>query len=81
MHSPVAKKFCHEAVLWRRLDHPNVATVLGVTMDPYQVVFDQVSDKDIMEYTSEGGADRASLVSSIPDHSSHWVMHFLRFQI
>ena len=58
------KKFCHEVVLWRRLDHRNLAQVLGVTMDPYQILFDRVSDKDIVQYTStEEGVDRVILVS------------------
>ena len=34
-------------------------------MDPYQVVFDRVSDKDITRYTLDGGVDRVSLVSFI----------------
>lgn len=36
-------------------------------MDPYQVVFDRGSDKDIIQYTLSGGVDRASLVSFLPD--------------
>jgi hypothetical protein len=75
------KKFCHEAALWKRLDHPNVAAVLGVTMDPYQVVFDRVSDKDIVQYTSGERVDRETLVSSALGHSSRWLTHYLRFQI
>ena len=58
------KKFCHEVALWRRLDHQNIAKVLGVMMDPYQIVFDRVSDKDIVKYTAtEEGVDRLVLVS------------------
>lgn len=75
------KKFCHEAALWRRLDHPNVTAVLGVTMDPYQVIFDQVSDKDIMQYTAGEGVDRETLASSTLGHSSRWLTHSLRFQM
>ena len=59
------KKFCHEVVLWKRLDHPNIASVLGVTIDPYQVVFPRVSDKDITQHITDGGVDRVSLVSFI----------------
>ena len=60
----MAKRFCHEATLWKRLDHQNVARVLGVTIDPYQIVFDRVSDKDIMKYIStEEGVNRVVLVS------------------
>ena len=33
-------------------------------MDPYQIVFDRVSDQDIVKYTStEEGVDRVVLVS------------------
>ena len=66
------KKFCHEVVLWKRLDHPNLAPALGVTMDPYRVVFDRVSDKDITQYTMNGGVDRMSLVSFVQgSHTVH----------
>lgn len=65
MYSLVVKKFCREAALWRRLDHQNITSVLGVTMDPYQVVFDRASVKDIMHYTLNNGVDRASLVPFI----------------
>lgn len=61
----IAKILCHEVVLWRRLIHPNIALVLGLTMDPYQIVFDQVSNKDVMQYTLREGVDRVNLVSSI----------------
>jgi serine/threonine protein kinase len=67
MRSPIVKKFCHEAALWRRLNHQNITSVLGVTIDPYQVVFDRGSDKDTTQYTLNNGVDRASLVSFIPD--------------
>ena len=36
-------------------------------MDPYQVVFDRVSDNGIAQYTSNDGVDRASLVSLFLD--------------
>lgn len=61
------KKFCHEAVLWKRLDHPNVAAVLGVTTDPCQIVFDKISDKDVMQCTLNKDVDRGSLVSDIAE--------------
>jgi len=33
-------------------------------MDPYQIVFDRISDKDVMKYAStEEGVDRVVLVS------------------
>lgn len=67
MRLSAVKKFCHEAALWRRLNHQNITLVLGVTMDPYQVVFDRVSDRDIVQYTLNNGVDRAILVSFISD--------------
>ena len=46
------------------MDHKNVARVLGVTMDPYRIVFYWVSDKDVVKYTStEEGVDRVVLAS------------------
>ena len=36
-------------------------------MDPYQVVFDQISDKDIIQHILGDRVDRASLVGFIPD--------------
>lgn len=66
MGSPFMKKFCHEAALWKRLKHQNITSVLGVTMDPYQVVFDQAPDKDIMQYTLNAGVNRANLVNFAP---------------
>jgi len=62
-----AKKFCHEAALWRRLNHQNVGSVLGVIMDPYQVIFDQVSDRNIIQYTLGNEVDRASLIQGIAE--------------
>jgi len=62
----VKKKFCHEVVLWKRLNHQNVARVLGITTDPYQIVFDRVSDKDIVTFIStEDCVDRVVLLSDI----------------
>jgi len=61
------KKFCHEATLWRRLNHENVTSVFGVTMNPYQVVFDRVSDKDIAQCTLDVGVNRANLVSDVAE--------------
>jgi len=36
-------------------------------MDPYQIVFDRGSDKDIMQYILNEGIDRASLVGFFLD--------------
>ena len=45
------------------MDHQNVARVLGITMDPYRIVYDWVSDKDVIKYIStEEGIDRVVLV-------------------
>lgn len=53
-------------MLWKRLNHPNIASVLGVTMDPCQVVFDKVSNENVIQYTLNNVVDRGSLVGFIP---------------
>src|ERR1700742_183357 len=30
--------FCQEAVVWKRMTHPNVLPLLGVTVTPFQLV-------------------------------------------
>jgi hypothetical protein len=50
-------------VVWKRLAHPNVAPLLGVTTDPVQLVSGWMSDADLTRYiNSHPHADRLSLV-------------------
>lgn len=48
-------------VVWKHLTHPNIVPLLGVTVDPIQLVLE--SDVDLTEYVgNQADADRLSLV-------------------
>ena len=47
----------------KRLSHPNVVPFVGVTMDPFQMVAERISDGNLMKYLEEHPeTDRISLV-------------------
>jgi len=49
--------------MWKRLTHPNVLPLLGVTIDPLQLVSNWMSGGDLPEYIEKHpGADRLGLV-------------------
>ena len=51
----------------KRLRHPNIVPIIGVTMDPLQIVAERTSDRSLMEYLREyPEADRTGLVSPLP---------------
>ena len=51
----------------KRLSHPNIVPFVGVTVDPFQMVAERVSDRNMVEYLEEHPkADRISLVSPLP---------------
>jgi len=51
------------AVVWKYLAHPNVAPLLGVTIDPIRLVSGWMPDVDLAGYiTSHPDADRLCLV-------------------
>ena len=55
--------FCREAVMWKRLTHTNIVPLLGVTIDPFQLVSDLVSGGDLPNYMKTNpNADRPRLV-------------------
>ena len=55
--------FCKEAVTWKYLDHPNVLPLLGITIDPLQLVSKWVSGGNMREYIERHpDADRRRLV-------------------
>ena len=64
--------FCQEAVVWKRLTHPNVLSLLGVTVSPLQLISDWMSGGDLPDYLKKNpDADRlesvgAPSVASIP---------------
>ena len=49
--------------MWKRLTHPNVLPLLGVTIVPLQLVSNWMSSGDLPEYIEKHpGADRLGLV-------------------
>ena len=57
--------FLREAVVWKRLNHPNLIPFIGVTTNPLQIISDWVPNVTLTEFV-EGtpGVVRISLVSS-----------------
>ena len=59
----ISKAFFGEAVVWKRLRHPNVVPFLGVTTAPLQLVSEWMPNGTLTEYVNTNpGADRISLV-------------------
>jgi len=55
--------FCQEAVVWKRLTHPNVLPLLGVTVTPFQLVSNWMSGGDLPDFLKKNpDADRLGLV-------------------
>ena len=48
-----AQMFCKEAVTWKRLAHPNVLPLLGITITPLQLVSNWVSGGNLLGYIKE----------------------------
>ena len=62
-HLPTWQYFCKEAVMWKYLDHPNVLPLLGITIDPLQLVSKWVSGGNLQQYIKKHPtADRRKLV-------------------
>jgi len=55
------KPFYREAVVWKRLRHPNVVPFLGVTTTQLQLISKWVPDDTLTDY-----ADRIGLVGAPP---------------
>ena len=50
----------------KRLSHPNIVPFIGVTMDPFQMVAERISDGNLTKYLEEHPeTDRISLVSRL----------------
>ena len=54
--------FCHEVVMWKRLTHPNVLPLLGITLDPPQLILSWMPGGDLLEFIKNPDADRVALV-------------------
>ena len=49
--------------MWKRLNHPNIVPLLGITVSPFQLVSDWMSGGDLPEYLEKhSDADRLGLV-------------------
>jgi serine/threonine protein kinase len=63
-HPWVLQSFFKEAVVWKRLRHPNVVPFLGVTSEPLQFVSEWMPNGTLTNYvTKNPGAKRIDLVS------------------
>jgi serine/threonine protein kinase len=55
--------FCQEAVVWKRLNHPNIVPLLGITITPFQLISNWISGGDLLDYIKKNpDADRLNLV-------------------
>ena len=67
------KAFCEEAVVWKRLRHPNVVPLLGVVMMPLQLVSRWMPNGTLVDFVSaKPGVNRISLVSVSPRRPITW---------
>ena len=58
--------FCQEAVIWKRLKHPNILPLLGVTITPLQLISNWMSGGDLPEYIQKhSDTDRLRLVGVV----------------
>ena len=58
-----SQTFFREAVIWRRLVHPNVLLPLGITVTPVQLISNWMPGGDLPEYINKNSdADRLGLV-------------------
>ena len=63
-----SQEFCQEAVVWKRMVHPNIVPLLGITTSPlYQMISDWMPGEDLPEYVKKyPGADLRGLVCIPP---------------
>ncbi|KAF9643878.1 hypothetical protein BDM02DRAFT_3191109 [Thelephora ganbajun] len=63
----VTKIFCKEAVMWKRLKHPNIVPLLGVTIAPLQLISTWMPGGNLPEYIkTHPDADRLEFVGVPP---------------
>ena len=63
-HWHTIQAFYKEAVMWKKLRHPNVVPFVGVTQNPLQFVSEWMPNGTLTEYVSENpGVNRIGLVS------------------
>jgi len=64
--------FCQEVVVWKRLVHPNIVPLLGVTIKPFQSISIWMSGGELTEYIRMNpSADRIGLLCGIANGLSY----------
>ena len=64
--SRIPQTFRQVTVVWKHLIHANIVPLLGVTIDPPQLISDWMPGGDLTEYiTNHPDTDRISLVSDL----------------
>ena len=60
----MVQSFFREAVIWKRLRHPNIVPFIGVTRTPLQSISEWMPNGTLTEYVERNpGVNRISLVS------------------
>jgi len=63
VHLQIPQMLHREAVMWKRLTHPNIVPFKGVTLDPLQIVSEWMPGGDLTGYINlNPQVDRISLV-------------------
>ena len=62
--------------MWKRLMHPNIVPLRGITITPFQLISDWMPGGDLPDYIKKHpGAHRLGLVSALLLYSSHAYSH------
>ena len=63
-HLWALQSFSKQAVIWKRLRHPNIVSSIGVTTDPLQIISEFPPNRTLTEFIQTiPGMNRTSLVS------------------
>ena len=63
--SRIPQTFRQVTVVWKHLTHPNIVPLLGVTIDPPQLISDRMPGGNLTEYIADHpDTDRIGLVSN-----------------
>jgi len=58
------QSFSKQAVIWKRLRHPNIVPFIGVTTDPLQIISEWTSNRTLTEFIQKNpDVNRINLVS------------------
>jgi len=51
--------------MWKHLKHPNILPLLGVTIDPFQLISHWMFGGDLSDYVKKPGGDWLRLVGAL----------------